>query len=88
MIGLAFEVHDSVSKRKKHPSENTKDVDGETDSELELELRSIELPAAQDVFHYAFGHAGILTGRKYMILGILIMNFHTSLDSSKICICY
>ena len=62
MMGLAFEVHDTVARKKKLEKEDDKSVD----LQLESDLRSIDHPSATDVFHYAFCHAGILTGNMAM----------------------
>ena len=58
MMGLAFEVHDSIGRKKKLAKEDDKS----SNLQLESDLRSIENPSAKDIFHYAFCHAGILTG--------------------------
>ena len=58
MMGLAFEVHDSIARKKKLAKEDDKS----SNLQLESDLRSIENPSAKDIFHYAFCHAGILTG--------------------------
>ena len=57
-MGLAFEVHDTVARKRKLEKEDDKS----SDLQLESDLRSIDHPSATDVFHYAFCHAGILTG--------------------------
>ena len=62
MMGLAFEVHDSVARKKKIAKESAQHTDKASDLQLETDLRAIEHPTAQDTFHYAFCHAGILTG--------------------------
>ena len=51
MIGVAFEVHDSEKTRSNPKSEDTSN-------------RPVN-PALIDLFHYAFNHAGILTGPYY-----------------------
>lgn len=66
-MGLAFEIHDSVARKKKLEKEDDKSAD----LQLESDLRSIDHPSATDVFHYAFCHAGILTGNivvEYLII--------------------
>ena len=60
-MGLAFEVHDSRCCGTRKTS-NIKSKDTKEELLLEKELKSIETPTAQDIFHYAFCHAGILTG--------------------------
>ena len=68
MIGLAFEVHDSdLRKREK--------LDEQHDEQITLDLmfRSIKLKTRSirgslDIFHYAFCHAGILTGNIIYII--------------------
>ena len=67
MMGLAFEVHDSVLRSKKldnlqKKKDATKDSDEGVQLESEIRFRSIKTPSAEDIFHYAFCHAGILTG--------------------------
>ena len=67
MMGLAFEVHDSVSRAKKMenlPKKKDTVIDSQeyVDLESEIRFRSIKTPSAEDIFHYAFCHAGILTG--------------------------
>ena len=57
-MGLGFEVHDTVARKKKLEKEDDKSAD----LQLESDLRSIDPPSVTDVFHYAFCHAGILTG--------------------------
>ncbi len=48
LMGLAFEVHDSEKQN--------------SDSDiLERKYKTVN-PSALDIFHYAFSHAGILTG--------------------------
>ena len=70
---MAFEVHDSVNRStKKSVSENKDNDDAERD--LEREFKSIQKPTAEDIFHYAFCHAGILTG----IIKFTNMRFHIS----------
>ena len=69
MIGLAFEVHDLyykdknvtavLSKKYDTTSKESSQEDKETD---ELMKRHVEIPSAINIFHYAFCHAGILTG--------------------------
>ena len=66
-MGLAFEVHDTVARKKKLEKEDDKS----SDLQLESDLRSIDHPSATDVFHYAFCHAGILTGN--MVMNSLII---------------
>jgi len=61
MMGLAFEVHDSIGRKKTLAKEDDKS----SNLQLESDLRSIENPSAKDIFHYAFCHAGILTGPYY-----------------------
>ena len=69
-MGLAFEVHDSVSRAKKMENlQKKKDTINESeenqeyvDLESEIRFKSIITPSAEDIFHYAFCHAGILTG--------------------------
>ena len=66
-MGLAFEVHDSVSRTKKMEHlQKKKDTINENeegvDLESEIRFKSIITPSAEDIFHYAFCHAGILTG--------------------------
>ena len=60
MMGLAFEVHDSVRMNRKPPEHKDGKEDAERD--LERQFKSIQNPSAKDIFHYAFCHAGILTG--------------------------
>ena len=67
MMGLAFEVHDSVLRSKKlenllKKKDATKDRDDSVQLESEIRFKSIKTPSAEDIFHYAFCHAGILTG--------------------------
>ena len=67
MMGLAFEVHDSVLRSKKMDNlqkkrDTTKDSDEGVQLESEIRFKSIKTPSAEDIFHYAFCHAGILTG--------------------------
>ena len=62
MMGLAFEVHDSVNRDTKKSISETKDVKEDAEQDLEREFKSIQKPTAEDIFHYAFCHAGILTG--------------------------
>ena len=67
MMGLAFEVHDSVLRSKKldnlqKKKDATKDSDEGAQLESEIRFKSIKTPSAADIFHYAFCHAGILTG--------------------------
>ena len=67
MMGLAFEVHDSVLRSKKldelqKKKDATNDIDEGVQLESEIRFRSIKTPSAEDIFHYAFCHAGILTG--------------------------
>ena len=67
MMGLAFEVHDSVSRAKKMENlqkkkDTVKDSEEGVDLESEIRFKSIITPSAEDIFHYAFCHAGILTG--------------------------
>ena len=67
MMGLAFEVHDSVLRSKKldnlqKKKDATKDSDEGVQLESEIRFKSIKTPSAEDIFHYAFCHAGILTG--------------------------
>ena len=66
-MGLAFEVHDSVLRSKKlenlqKKNDTTKDSDEGVQLESEIRFKSIKTPSAEDIFHYAFCHAGILTG--------------------------
>ena len=66
-MGLAFEVHDSVSRAKKMENlqkkkDTKKDSNDGVDLESEIRFKSIITPSAEDIFHYAFCHAGILTG--------------------------
>ena len=66
-MGLAFEVHDSVLRSKKMDNlqkkqDTTKDSDEGVQLESEIRFKSIKTPSAEDIFHYAFCHAGILTG--------------------------
>ena len=66
-MGLAFEVHDSVSRAKKMenlPKKKDTVIDSQeyVDLESEIRFKSIITPSAEDIFHYAFCHAGILTG--------------------------
>ena len=61
-MGLAFEVHDSVNRDRKKSISETKDVKEDAERDLEREFKSIQKPTAEDIFHYAFCHAGILTG--------------------------
>ena len=66
-MGLAFEVHDSVLRSKKldnlqKKKDAIKDSDEGVQLESEIRFRSIKTPSATDIFHYAFCHAGILTG--------------------------
>ena len=67
MMGLAFEVHDSVSRAKKMENlqkkkDTVNDSQEYVDLESEIRFKSIITPSAEDIFHYAFCHAGILTG--------------------------
>ena len=54
MMGLAFEVHDS--------EKDTTNKDSDEETIARKKYRLIDKPSPQDIFHYAFCHAGILTG--------------------------
>lgn len=58
MIGVAFEIHDSVEVERRRA---TADGALEDDDVLFLEHKYIR-PGPADIFHYAFSHAGLLTG--------------------------
>ena len=73
-MGLAFEVHDSVARKRKIAKESDQKTDKTSDLQLESDLRSIEPPTVKDTFHYAFCHAGILTGNCIMDLLTLLLN--------------
>ena len=58
MMGLAFEYHDAIATGKRLG----KDTAADTSLRLDMAYKIITLPSVADVFHYAFCHAGILTG--------------------------
>ena len=68
MIGLAFEWHDARSKAEKGLIQclnhrlGKEEAPGDNARRLELIYKHISRPTINDVFHYAFCHAGILTG--------------------------
>ena len=74
MMGLAFEVHDSICKQKEAPTPKYTERKGGPPLMLEKEFKSIETPTALDIFHYAFCHAGILTGNEtykcYIVINV------------------
>ena len=53
MIGLAFEIVDSRQQAKNKDSDQAK---------LFLKYKAVD-PTFMDIFHYAFNHCGILTGK-------------------------
>ena len=58
MMGLAFEMHDAVAICKRPGKETA----SETSLRLDMMYRISTWPSVAEVFHYAFCHAGILTG--------------------------
>ena len=64
-MGLAFEMHDAIATRKRLEKETSSDASLEMQKftlRLDMKYKMITLPSVADVFHYAFCHAGILTG--------------------------
>ncbi len=66
MVGVAFEIHDTKRRREKAAKEGGPDEE----ERLVMKYKDVE-PSALDIFHYAFSHAGLLTGSKIVHTSIV-----------------
>ena len=61
---MAFEIFDTSKLRREAKTDVGQDGDEERrNNELKLKYKAVD-PGPVDIFHYAFSHAGILTGLK------------------------
>ncbi len=67
MVGVAYEIHDTRVRRiqwEKRKEEEEEDDEERESARLTMHYKDVD-PSAVDIFHYAFSHAGLLTGPYY-----------------------